>query len=369
MQMSQVPVPDVYREESADFRFFQKWFELALSKVQYDTEEFFDLFDPLRCPEDLLWMLADTMGFKYDDRMIPAFNRLVLVYFMSMIRLKGSKDGVTLAAQVNLDQFKLQDYATKNHILNNRLEDTSIPSNAIYVQPHVAEGYIDVVYFSDTIPEDVCLEYTRPLGMYLAPRAGVRYDAKGMISVDARLTNTNDLGISIGSTHVGHYSIDDYSRMQRLTISDLDGDLHIRDAEGLDRDDRPGTPTPLSDQRERVWYRNQPYEDSHGIDYNLNPGYRALYSLQLANGSLNTRSMMRNAPSIDDLNAEDVSVYDPETGETHDNSYYESQSRSVRDPLAYVESQPMGTLGESMPVVELESSEDLQNSEDISEDK
>ena len=111
MKISSIPVPAVYKEESADFRFFLQWFEFALSKIQYDTEEFFDLFDPLRCPQDLLWMLGDTMGYKYDSRMMPAFNRLVLVYFMSMIRLKGSKDGLTLAAQINLDQFKLQNLA------------------------------------------------------------------------------------------------------------------------------------------------------------------------------------------------------------------------------------------------------------------
>lgn len=345
MDISKIPVPAVYREESADFRFFQKWFELALSKVQYDTEEFFDLFDPLRCPQDLLWMLADTMGYVYDDRMTPAFNRLVMVYFMSMIRLKGSRDGVTLAAQLNLDQFKLQELAANNSILNNRLEDTSIPSNAIYVQPHVEEGYIDLVYFSDELPVDVCLDYARPLGMYLAPHVGVRYDAKGQISIDARLTNTNDLNVSVGSTHVGHYSIDDYSRMQRMTI-------------------KSGKPSPDADPRKNAWYRNSAYEGTASI----NPGYRALSSLQLANGNFTTRSMMRNARNLDAVTEDDVSVFNDETGETFDNAYYEEQERRANDPLAYVEPVAMGTLGSAMQIVEPETSEDLSNSEDISED-
>ena len=81
MKFEDIPVPEVYKE-SADFRFFLKWFETALSKIKYDTENMMDLYDPQRCPADLVWLLADTMGFKYDTRLCTAFNRLVLIYFM-----------------------------------------------------------------------------------------------------------------------------------------------------------------------------------------------------------------------------------------------------------------------------------------------
>ena len=103
MNIRDIPVPEIYKS-SSDFRFFMRWFELALNQLKYDTENFLDLYDPLRCKSDLLWLLAWTMGFKYDDRngLTVAYNRLVLLYFMSMSRLKGSKDGGTLAAEVNL---------------------------------------------------------------------------------------------------------------------------------------------------------------------------------------------------------------------------------------------------------------------------
>ena len=161
MNISEVSVPEIY-ETSSDFRLFIRWFSAALSKIQHDTENLPDIYDPLKCPDWLLWMLCDTMGFKYDDRLPTAFNRLVLVYFMSMIRNRGSKDGVTLAAEVNLAQFNVLEYGKEKDILYNRLEDTSIPVNAAYVTPHTAEGYIDVVYFSSKEPVDACIEYVRP---------------------------------------------------------------------------------------------------------------------------------------------------------------------------------------------------------------
>lgn len=308
MKISDVSVPEVYKE-SGDFRFFLKWFEDALTKVHYDTENLPDLYDPTRCPEWLLWMLADTMGFKFDDRLPVAFNRLVLMYFMSMIRNKGSKDGVTLAAETNLAQFNIIEYGKEKEILNNRLEDTSIPVNSVYVTPHVKEGYVDVVYFSTKKPIDACIEYVRPVGMYLAQYAGVRFDARDKISIDARLTNTNDLGVSIGPTFVGHYSRKDYASMQKIkdkaAFNKMETDprdtVKFNPASGKTKREQFQATKRKKYQksdytkygnsedgytRDDVWYRNNEYEDSYTPNDSspwINPGLRAMYSLQLCN--------------------------------------------------------------------------------------
>ena len=292
MNIRDIPVPDIYKS-SSDFRFFMRWFESALSQLKYDTDNFLDLYDPLRCKSELLWLLAWTMGFKYDDRdgLNVAYNRLVLLYFMSMIRLKGSKDGVTLAAEVNLAQFNVLDRANKgytdvdgnfvppNDILNERLEDTAIPVNSVYVTPHTREGYIDVVYFSTDIPIDACIEYVRPLGMYIFPYAGVRYDARTKIAVDARLTNTNDLGVSIGPTHVGHYRREDYARLQKIKPDEISSV-------------KQGLTDVMTHKRYNVYYRNSAFEGQPDPD--INPGYRALYSLQLCNNENVFQSLIRD---------------------------------------------------------------------------
>lgn len=265
MDIRSIPMPEVYTD-SQDFRFFLDWFSLCLLKTQTDIESLLDLYDPLRCPTELLWMLADTMGFKYDDRLTPAFNRLVLLYFMSMIYLRGSRNGMILAAEANLAQFHLQDLAEQDEVLAERLEDTSVPVNSVSVTAHPEDGYIDVVYFSENTPVDACIEYVRPLGMYVFQRAGVRFDVRTKISIDARLTDTKDMRMSFGPTFVGHYSRNDYARFQR--------------GYGLD-------------PREPVWYRNSVYEGSPNP--NINPGMRALGSLQLCNGEEVVRSLM---PSI-----------------------------------------------------------------------
>lgn len=279
MRISDIPIPEVYKE-SSDFRFFIKWFEASLDKVKFDTENIVDLFDPQRCPENLLWMLAETMGYKYDDRLPAAFCRLVLLYFMSMIRYKGSKSGVTLAAEVNLAQHSIIDYGKEKEILKNRLEDTSIPVNSVYVTAHTPEGYIDVVYFSDKKPIDACIEYVRPLGMYCFQHAGVAFNARNKISLDARLTNINDARVSEKMTRVGHYSRDDYARMQKMyDVPQVASDYYMEHPK-LHAND-------TDDIRHKAWRRNREFEGEPTVD----AGSRALYSLQLSNNEHITKSL------------------------------------------------------------------------------
>lgn len=267
MNIKDIPVPEIYKE-SADFRFFLKWFDYALTKTQYDTSNMMDLYDPLRCPKDLLWLLGDTMGYVYDNRLCDAFNRFAMLYFMSLIRYKGSKTGVTLAAEVNLKQKDINAYGEENDILYDRLEDTSIPVNSVYVEPNVEEGYIDVVYFTDKKPIDSCIEYARPLGMYCFQHAGVRIDSTTRISVDARLANANDYTGMIGTTRVGHYSRNDYARLQHMS-------------------DEPMQKNNWEDTRKTAWKRSSTAEEKPTV----NAGYRALSSLQLANNEHIVKSL------------------------------------------------------------------------------
>lgn len=291
MQIKDIPVPEIYKE-SADFRFFLKWFDYALTKTQYDTINLLDLYDPLRCPKDLLWMLGDTMGYVYDNRegLCSAFNRFAMLYFMSMIKYKGSKTGVTLAAEVNLKQKDINAYGKENSINYDRLEDTSIPVNSVYVESNVEEGYIDVVYFTDEKPIDSCIEYVRPLGMYCFQHAGVRIDSATRISVDARLANADDYTGAIGTTRVGRYSRNDYARLQHMK-------------------NEPRQENNWEDTRKPAWKRSSTAE----TEPYLNAGYRALSSLQLANNEHIVKSLFSQpifdlgySPIVDEMPQVDI---------------------------------------------------------------
>ncbi len=268
MKFSDIPIPEVYKS-SADFRIFLKWFEESLSRIQDNIENVTDLIDPERCPKQLLWLLAETMGYRYNDQFPPAYNRLILLYFMSLIYNRGSRTGMILAAETNLAQFSIQQYAESNEAYEDRLADTSIPVNSVYVTEHPDLGYIDLVYYAENEPVDACIEYVRPVGMYCFKHAGVRVDAKTKISIDARLTDANCVNYDIGPTHVGHYRRADYASLQKVVNNEGEPDIECR---------KP------------VWYRNSVYEgDIQGI---VNPGLRSLASLQLCNNEHIVKSLL-----------------------------------------------------------------------------
>lgn len=343
MKFSDIPIPEIYKQ-SADFRFFLTWFEQCLAQLKYDTENILDLYDPQRCPSELLWMLGDTMGYKYDDRMPTAFNRLVMIYFMSMIRSKGSKNGLTLAAEVNLAQFNILEYGKEKDILYDRLEDTSIPVNSVYVTPHPAEGYIDVTYFSAKRPVDTCIEYVRPLGMYCFEHEGVRVDARTKISIDARLTNMNDLAMSAGAAHTGQYSRADYASLQRMSAISNEADSSHR---------REGA----------VWYRNSDHE--HPRNPYINPGLRALYSLQLSNNDHIVKALIPEKETEPDpiftlgYGPQDVSLSDPDSylspkyvsGPEYNLLYDKVQEESISRDVYTVDSDRTSSATKPRPAV------------------
>ena len=289
LDIRDIPIPEVYKE-SSDFRFFIEWIADCLEENKTDIENLVDNYDPLRIKTDLIWMLGESMGFKYDNRLPPAFNRLVLMYFMSMIRNKGSKDGVTLAALVNLAEFNVLDRGKEKEILYDRLEDTSIPVNMVYVTPHTPEGYIDITYFSTDVPIDSCIEYVRPLGMYCFQRAGVRVDGRTKISVDAKLTDSTNVGMSIGPTHVGHYRREDYSRLQKM-YNEKNHEINPRHS------------------RRMVYGRNSDVEKTP----KYNAGYRALYSMQLCNNENIVKSALRDPIFSLGYGPKDVVTYQSES--------------------------------------------------------
>jgi len=286
MLLSEIPVPEVYRE-SADFRFFLRWIEICLTRHQYNTDNLIDLLDPLRCPSQLVWMLGDTCGYKYDERASKAFNRLVILNFSKLINYRGSERGMTFAAEINLDQFNLQNYAKENPILEDRLEDTSIPVNSVSVTPHVKQGYIDVVYYSENIPTDICLEYVRPVGMYAFQHAGVAVSARTKVSVDARLTNINDGNVKPGPAFIAHYRRADYASLQKEAP---DGSL---------------------ERRHDGYYRNSKYE-GHTTPF-MDAGFRSLYSLQLSNNEHIVKALL---PSLEEPEQIFSMGFGPENVET-----------------------------------------------------
>ena len=147
--------------------------------------------------------------------------------------------------------------------------------------------------------------------MYCFQYAGVRIDSTTRISVDARLANANDSLGAVGATRVGHYSRDDYARLQHMT-------------------DEPRQRNDITDTRAKAWKRSSTAE----TEPTQNAGYRALSSLQLANNEHIVKSLFSKpifslgyGPTVDTL--EDVDVNDPKYNLKYNKTVEESITPAV----------------------------------------
>jgi hypothetical protein len=104
--------------------------------------------------------------------------------------------------------------------------------------------------------------------MYCFQHAGVVFNARNKIVIDARLTNVNDADVTEKMTRVGHYSREDYARLQKMQNEQQQeiNPEHIR---------------------HKAWKRNSEFE----VEPTVDAGYRAMYSLQLSNNEHITKSL------------------------------------------------------------------------------
>lgn len=298
--------PETYWRESEEFQVFLNAIDQAFSETSDKTDRITDNLDPLQVQENLIPLLAHRMGFVYDWRFQPQFNRLVLYHFPSMIYNRGSRTGVTIGALTNLASLGLDNmdavsdrefqyfidnfrnaysrgvevvdentggvaYNGIDHnadpkltvksdavnfeaemraraITEDRLDETTLPNNAVAVSVNSdallkdSQGrvrfvrnepyYINVVYFSEVVPTDACLEYVRPLGLYLFQQAGVKLSAHNRILIHPSLgdqladntrINPNEKFSPSIYGGIGDYNRPDFSTLQQYAAHPFAG--------------------------------------------------------------------------------------------------------------------------------------------------
>ena len=95
-------IPTVLRQ-SRDMQAFCKIFDLLINNIKTNTDYWANLVDFDGCPDHLLPLLASYVGYKYDPSESYDTNRLIIKNYPIMIRNRGSKIGISLAAALSVN--------------------------------------------------------------------------------------------------------------------------------------------------------------------------------------------------------------------------------------------------------------------------
>ena len=97
-------VPNYY-EKSTDFQVFLKLLDLmSTAPSEIDIDHFVDVLSPELCKASLLPLLANYVGYDYDYSEKVSNNRIVIKNWPTMIRKRGSEDGIRMAVALAVSQ-------------------------------------------------------------------------------------------------------------------------------------------------------------------------------------------------------------------------------------------------------------------------
>lgn len=90
-------MPDYITEKSRDIHTFLRLIDLVANNSKLQSDDFINILNPSKCPNNLLPLLSSYLGYDYDYTETYDGNRIILQAFKSMIKNKGSSVGIRLA--------------------------------------------------------------------------------------------------------------------------------------------------------------------------------------------------------------------------------------------------------------------------------
>ena len=159
-------IPQVYRKER-NIQVFTKLIDIILSVCKHSIDNLGDVYDPFKCPEEFLPLLAKTLNFDYNYADTVTANRRVIDAFTLMEKNRGSKTGLMMATAMSLTSLTV----SKD---NAELFDDEDYMNALRdleITIDYEEGMITIDYPNIYTLVRYLLDYVRPVGMQVNLRS------------------------------------------------------------------------------------------------------------------------------------------------------------------------------------------------------
>lgn len=141
-------VPEVY-SESRDYRVFLRLLSVLISVLKDKVDRVPTLYSSNECPKDLLYLLADMVGYSLDSSRTTQSNRMIINNYPVMLRNRGSRTGLKMAAALSL---------------NSKSSSPSYSLDNILIEYDFDKGLIKIYYPSDEELDFDLIEAVRPVG-------------------------------------------------------------------------------------------------------------------------------------------------------------------------------------------------------------
>ena len=210
-------VPEVYRE-SRDFKVFLRLIDYIINPIKYDIDNWLDLYDPMACPVSFLPLLADLLGYTYNNSISAKENRIIMSKFVEMVKNKGSEIGIRLAAALSLNAQLASDPNSKEY----QQAVDQMQYLEVYFDKENAEI---VIYYPNSLKKirDL-LYYVRPVGTTVRFVATMFTNPANDVGITARVDYTklhyDNKDQDINKSEVGLTQISDYIKESAVNTNE-----------------------------------------------------------------------------------------------------------------------------------------------------
>lgn len=179
-------MPRIY-STSRDYQALMKLLDIIANVEKSDVDNLVSLLNADKCPSKYLPFLASYVGYDYDYSLTYETNRLIIKYYPTLIRHRGSEQGMMLACAVAYNAYgKLSSIQSAMKFIN-------------FAHPNPRE--LDIYVGFPTIAPKLfdLIEVVRPVGLTVK------------VVVSKAIRNVDKINI-VDSVSINHLDIETYNR-------------------------------------------------------------------------------------------------------------------------------------------------------------
>jgi phage tail-like protein len=193
-------LPKVY-SNSRDYKALLTLLDIVLNLSKYEIDNIKDLYDPMKCPVQLLPYLAEMVGYKYNNKDSVRENRIIIANFAKLIHYRGSEIGIKLAAALSLNSAGKEEEISDLQFLQ-----------VIYNRENAT---IQIFYPRNYTKVRNLMDYVRPVGMTTSLIGAMGFYATEQVGV------TTEVDVKVRPFETGKNNIDNATGISEVDMSSV----------------------------------------------------------------------------------------------------------------------------------------------------
>lgn len=193
--------PEIYKN-SRDYKALLTLLDVITNLSKYEIDNIQDLYDPMKCNQNVLPYLAEMIGYNYNIKDSTSENRIIINNFSKLIHYRGSELGIKLAAALSLNSVGKKDEIADLEFLE-----------VIYNREN---ALIQIIYPRENTKVRNLIDYVRPVGMAVvllgatqqnnAERIGISTDVDYIVRKYQNGKNSIDYAVELSEVSLGGMS-------------------------------------------------------------------------------------------------------------------------------------------------------------------